>query len=324
MNPNTSVLRARRLLGLTLLAPFLLLAACGQKHDGAESNDRRADTTHAIVLRDAHGEQLRLSAPPARVISLAPNLTEMVYALDAGPLLVGRTAYCDYPAAAAAVTIVSDIQTPDYDRILTLRPDLVLMTFAGNSEGVYRKLKDLGIPVFAFGASTVDGVIATIDTLGILLGRRESAARLGADLRRRIDSIRTLARSAAEVSTFVVIDRSPLITVSQGFIADALAIAGGRNIAAGSATAYPQFSREELLRLDPEIIIYPDTRSDAVTELLKIYPEWKRLRAARNGHIVRIQPDLVSRPGPRIADGIELLYRTLHPVKVVDSTGIRK
>jgi iron complex transport system substrate-binding protein len=320
MNSYIRTPAALLLLRFFLIAPLLFAAGC-RSHDTAETTERSRDSTNAIRLRDAHGEELRLPGAPLRVISLAPNLTEMVYALDAGDRLVGRTAYCDYPAAAAAVTIVSDMQTPDYDKILTLRPDLVLMTFAGNSEGAYRKLKDLGIPVFAFGASTVDGVISTIDTLGILLGRRENAARLGADMRRRIDSIRRHAQSRPAVPTFIVIDRSPLITVSQGFVADALAIAGGRNIAAGSATAYPQFSREELLRLDPEVILYPDTRPDAVVELLKIYPEWNRLQAVRNGRIYRIQPDLVSRPGPRIADGIELLYRTLHRSAPVDTTG---
>jgi iron complex transport system substrate-binding protein len=188
----------------TLISLIPFSAGCSGDDREQTTRDRIADTSGPIqavtTIRDAQGEILRLTGVPRRIISLAPNLTEMIYALDAGSRLVGRTAYCDYPAAVASVAVVSDIQTPDYDRILTLEPDLVLMSFAGNSEGVYRKLRDLGIPVFAFGASSVDGVISAIDTLGILLGEQDRAKQLGAALRRRIDSIRTLARSTPPVS----------------------------------------------------------------------------------------------------------------------------
>lgn len=297
---------------IPLLCSLLLLSSCGDTGKDPVLERPEAAAATAVEIRDAHGEVLRLEAPPRRIVSLAPNLTEMVYALGAGELLAGRTAYCDYPAEVAAVPVVSDIQTPDYEKILTIRPDLVLMTFAGNSEGAYRKLKDLGVPVFAFSASTVDGVIASLDTLGQLLGRQEKGMAVSGNLRRRVDSIGRIASLLPPVSTFIVIDRAPLMTVSHGFLADAVAIAGGRNVAAGSATAYPQFSREELLRLDPDCILYPDSRPDAVTELLKLYPEWSRLRSVAGRRVYRVAPDLVGRPGPRIADGIELLYRTLH------------
>lgn len=296
----------------TALLIIQVLSGCGSPGD--DTGEPGIDTTGRIALKDAIGEEIVLQQPAARVIGLAPNLTEMIYAVGGGNTVVGRSLYCDYPPEAQAVESVGDMLTLNYEKILDARPDLVLMTFAGNSYASYRKLKELGINAFALKDSTVDGVIAAIDTVGMLLGRNAEATRLTTQLRRTVDSIRTIAHAPGThpVSTFILIDKAPLMSASGGFLVESIEIAGGENIAKGGTTAYPLYSREELLRRDPEVILVPGTSREIIAEILKLYPEWNNMRAVREGRVYVLPPDVILRPGPRIGHVIGLLYKALH------------
>ncbi len=271
-----------------------------------------ADSSMAISIIDAVGEKVELARPARRVISLAPNLTEMIFALGGGDQLVGRTSYCDYPAEATKVPAVGDMLTLRYEDIIALKPDLIVMSIVGNTDANYRKLRDLGLTVCAIGAENVGHVIASIDTMGMLLGRRAEASVMIERLFGQIDSIRGLAVSAPPVSAFIVIDKSPLITASRGFFAEELMLAGGENIAAGESATYPKYSREAMLRRNPEVILLPGTSWSSVEDLLKTYPEWKNLRAVRGNRVYVIPPDILLRPGPRITQGLAALYEALH------------
>jgi len=271
-----------------------------------------ADSSAAISIIDAVGEKVVLARPAQRVISLAPSLTETIFALGAGDRLVGRTSYCNYPPEAAKVPPVGDMLTLRYEEIIALKPDLIVMSIAGNTDANYRKLRDLGLTVCAIGAENVGNVIASLDTMGMLLGRRAEAGVMLERLFGQIDSVRGLAVAAPPVTTFIVIDKSPLITASRGFLAEELMLAGGENIAAGESAGYPKYSREAILRRNPEVILLPGTSWSAVDDLLKTYPEWKNLRAVRNNRVYVIPPDIIMRPGPRITQGVTALYEALH------------
>ncbi len=299
--------RLRFLLALTAL---ILLAGCGNERADGEGDDRRE--TGQITLSDAKGGRISLSGPAKRIVSLAPNITEILFAIGAGERVIGRTAFCDYPPSAAAVEVVGDFQRPNFERIVALHPDLVLMSAVGNLEEAYRKFGELSINAFVLEAATIEGTIEAIDTIGTITGLEPNARRISDGLRRQIDSIRSLAAASPNVSVFVVIDKSPLISVSKGFLAEAIEIAGGDNIAKGSVAQYPTFSREEVVRRNPEVVILVSPAPNAVEEILELYPEWGTLGAVRAGKIYRVDPDLLSRPGPRIGDGIDLLFRTLH------------
>ncbi len=302
---------SRRFLSLTIFCcvSILCIVSCDITPEQKET------PSSAINLQDATGHRLALDGPAQRIVSLAPNLTEMIFALGAGNRVIGRTTYADYPPEVLQVEIVGDYKTPNFERIIALKPDLVLMTIAGNEERHYKKMQDLGLNVFAMDAANVEGVINTLDTMGLLLGTPERAETLTQSLRSTIDSIKELAATAPLVSTFIVIDKSPLITVSSGFIAEQIEIAGGRNIAAGAVTTYPTFNREELIRLNPETIIVPAGAESDIEELLDMYPEWKELQAVQSGRIYMIPYDLIARPGPRIAQSIATLYSLLHSHK---------
>jgi iron complex transport system substrate-binding protein len=300
---------------LPILLVALALASCGGRSGGGPGSSPDAGTSpggDSIAIRDAEGQTVRLARPAERVISLAPNITEIVFAIGAGAKLVGRTTYCDYPPAALAVPPVGDIQTLNYETVIAARPDLILMTHAGNIKSNYEKLRDLGFMACTIGDESVGGIIGTIDTVGLLVGRRDEARRLGETLTRRIDSLRALGRKTPAVTTFIVVDKVPLITAATGFLAEELEIAGADNIAKGGLTAYPKYSREELLRRDPEVIIVPGMSFSMIDDLLAAYPEWKRLRAVREHRVYVLPHNTIFRPGPRIAASIGLLYRALH------------
>lgn len=289
---------------------LLSLAMIGCEAQRGTSSTELLRDSGAIVLHDAIGEEIQLEGPARRVISMAPNLTEAVFAIGAGQKLVGRTAYCDYPPEAARIPVTGQYESINYEMILASKPDLILMTFAGNTDASYRKLKELGLKPFVLEATTIAQVINSIDTVGMLLGEVERAHLVSNRLRERIDSIRSRTAGRQRIRTFVVIDKSPLITVSRGFLSEALEIAGGENIASGTGMAYPQYSREELLRQDPEVILIPggSTAGSPLEELLRLYPEWKNLSAVRQQRVYTIPQEYLIRPGPRIVDGIERMH----------------
>lgn len=292
---------------ILLLAITLAISSCARDNDPPEGSNATP-----IQLIDAVGDTIRLPRPANRVITLAPNLTEMMYAIGAGEKLVGRTAFCDYPQQALTLPIMGDMLNIEYEKILQAKPDIVLMTIAGNSRLGYDKLKELGLRPIAIDAVTVTGVIRSLDTIGLLVGKQHQSSKLVSELEHTLDSIKQLAAALPAVSTFIVIDRSMLITVSRGFIHEALTIAGGENIAAGATAAYPVISREELLRKNPEAIILPAASTADAESLLELYPEWRAIRAVRNERLRIIQPNLIERPGPRIVEGIVQLYQLLH------------
>jgi iron complex transport system substrate-binding protein len=295
---------------MVLAVTLLLLPACQQRSGSPPAENTGAGS--AITLVDAMGRSMRLDLPVRRVISTAPNLTEIAFAVGGGDRLVGRTKGCDYPPETSRIPIIGDYKVFDYEKMIALKPDLILMTFAGNEESSYRKLLNLGLKVFTLDATTIGTIVNALDTVGLLLGKKEEAAVLSARLRGEIDSIRTLAEGKPPVSAFIVIDKSPLITVSRGFLDEAIRIAGGVNIAAGAAESYPQFSREALITADPEVILLPAGSISEIGSLLEANPDWRGLRAVRNHRVYAIPADIISRPGPRIVQGVRLIYQALH------------
>jgi ABC-type Fe3+-hydroxamate transport system substrate-binding protein len=284
------------------------IAACGDAPRSASDTGRES----SITLRDATGREVTLARPARRIVSLAPNLTEILYAIGAGELVVGRTQFCNHPPEVASVPVVADMTAPNYERLVRLRPELLLMTFAGNSSAVYDRLRDLGLQPYALSAETIAGTLGVIDTVGRLVGRERDARAVVDGIERTLDSIAALTRGRARVSAFIVLDRAPLMTVSGGFINEALERAGGVNIAAGNPSAYPRYSREEVLRHDPEVIIVPGDSTATAEALLATFPEWKQLRAVRNGRVHGLSADILFRPGPRIAESVRILYDALH------------
>ena len=266
-------------------------------------------------LTDEIGRKIQISQEVDRVVTLAPNLTEIVFALGDGNHLAGDTDNCDYPAEAAQKPHVGGPVNPSLEEIASLMPDLVLATKSINRRETVTALDRIGLPVFVTDPHSVEQMIASVEHVGSALGTEKSAAAVAEDLRARLSEIdRRLAGTAPRRVLFVVWT-DPLISVGRGtFIADALRRAGGLSVV-DTRAEWPHVSLEEIVRLQPEVLVFAgahagDTRRDI--DALRTRPGWRRLSAIENGNIV-VLSDAINRPAPRMVDAIEQLARALHP-----------
>jgi iron complex transport system substrate-binding protein len=268
----------------------------------------------AASVRDMAGRAVTVPDRPARVVSLAPSLTEIVYAVDAGDLLVAVTQHCDYPPAAAHKPRIGGIYTPNLELILSMKPDLVLATTEANRDEHIQALAALGLPVYVVRGDSFPTVLESIRRVGRLLGREPEARRLAAGMQRQVDDIARAVQGARRPRVLYVVWGNPLIVPGRpAMITDLIRRAGGDSVSAEEAAEFPRFSVEEAVARDPEQVILAQHRDDTVDRRLREWEHLTLLPAVRAGRIHRIDGDLIHRAGPRIVSGVKALARILHP-----------
>jgi len=242
-------------------------------------------------------------------VSLVPSVTEIVYAVGAAKTLVGNTNQCDFPGEAGNVYKVGDFMTPDLERIVALRPSLVLLTLPMHRQ-LFERLKEMKVPVYVSRPADIEAVFKEIDTVAQLLRRKAAGESLVAAMRRCLDSI---PASADTPRVYVEISGTPLMTAGGGtFINELLTRAGGTNVFANSVQEYPVVDPEAVVKTDPQVILllHPDMSVKDVRRRVG----WGGISAVRNDRIYEeLDEDLLFRPGPRIADGVVQLAKLLHP-----------
>jgi len=278
----------------------------------------RSQTASATALRevtDETGRVVKLPAQIGRIVSLAPSLTETVYALGLQDKLVGDTEYCDYPPDAAKKHKVGGAINPNMEEIAALRPDVVLVVKSLNRLETVRALEQLGIPVYSVDPHSVNGVIESMKRLSGVLGAEDAGAALDAKLRERLAAIHAKLNGVAPIPVLFVVWTEPLMSIGgKTFIADVLERTGATSVV-DSRQDWPQFSLEEVVRLQPEYLVFASSHSETVhndVEALALKPGWSALRAIKNRKIA-IVSDAINRPGPRIVDAVEELARQIHP-----------
>ena len=267
------------------------------------------------VLSDQLGRKLEVPDDPRRVVSLAPSITEIIFQLDQAHRLKGVTQYSNYPAQASELPKVGSYVRLDLERILALGPELCIATKDGNPKEIVDRLQALKIPVYVVDPRNLETVILTILEIGQLLNASPQAEILAKTMRNRLERIvRIVAETNERPRVFIQIGISPIISAgSKTFIHDLILKAGAINVAAGS-TAYPRYSREQVLALSPDIIIITSMARQAGFEKVKAdWSRWSNLPAARTHRIFLVDSDLFDRPSPRLLDGLELLVRLIHP-----------
>jgi iron complex transport system substrate-binding protein len=245
----------------------------------------------------------------------------MVFAVGAGSRMVAVDRHSDFPPAVRTLPRVGTYIHPDVERVAALRPDLVLAVKDGTPPHLLARLRYLGIRVYVADPRTLEDVIATVAEVGHQVGAPEAAGELAADLRRRLTRIRTLAaRARSQPRVFFQLGVAPIVSAgSRTLIDEMIATAGGRNVAADSANPYPRFSREQVLALRPEVILITTMERQGLFEQVRTgWERWPQLPAAREGRIHLINSDLVDRPGPRLFEGLEAVFRLLHPDLAVE------
>jgi iron complex transport system substrate-binding protein len=279
---------------------------------------------HDVI--DGYGRAVRIPLNPQRIVSLAPSLTETLYALGVQDRLVGDTDYCDYPPDAKKKPKVGGVINPNLEQIAALHADLVLMSKEGNMLETVRALDSLGIPNYATDAQTIDQIISSTQKLADVLNVSAAGRALTGNLRQRLATLEEKLNGVTPKRVLFIVWPEPLMSVGKNtFVADALRRAGAVSIV-DSNQDWPQVSLEEVARLQPEYLIFAPSHTgsgehdfDAVVDR----PGWQILEAVRNRHFV-VASDAIVRTTPRIVSVIEDLARQLHPDVVPENVEPQK
>jgi iron complex transport system substrate-binding protein len=308
-----------RVLFPRLLVVFLLVAsACGAATTPVSSPQPSPTASAAAVafpatVTDFQNRSVTIPNRPERIVSIGPSITEFLFALGAGPRVVGADDFSDEPAAAKQVEKVGGIKV-NFEKVVSLRPDLVLSVKF--SDGTIEKLAGAGLLVLVVDPQSAGDVARTAILLGRAVGSDGEA--MARDIQKRVDDVRSKTSAVAtRPRVYHEIDASDptkIFTVGPGsYIHDLIQIAGGENIAARATSAYPQLSAEEILRSDPEIIVLAAADYSAKPDQVAARSGWSVLTAVKNGRILTIAPNLINRPGPRVGEAAEVYAKLIHP-----------
>lgn len=269
----------------------------------------------SLTLTDQAGRTVTVPAHPRRVVALAPSVTEIAFAVGRGDRIVGVTQFSDYPPEARNLPQIGSYVQPSLEGIASLAPDLCVAVKDGNPIDIVRRIEGLGIPVYGVDPRGLESVMDAIHRIGDLLEARDRAESLVNDMKTRIERVRNAAvRATDQPRVFFQIGVSPIVAVGTAtFLHELIVTAGGRNVSEGN-TPYPRFSREQVLALAPEVIIVTSmTRGQIFEEVKREWERWPGLPAVKSGRVHLVNSDLYDRPGPRMVDGLEELFRLIHP-----------
>ena len=278
----------RLLLAIALLFPLHTLAEAPQ------------------VIDDA-GEKLSLPAPAQRIVSLAPHLTELLFAAGAGDKIVGTVHHSDWPAEAATIPLIGDSFNLDIEAIVRLQPDLVVLWQSGNRAEAYEKLKELGLTVYRSEPDTLEKIASTIVRFGQLAASEAVATQNSTDLLKMISSLRDQYARRSRVRVFYQFWDRPIFTVNaQHLISHIIDMCGGQNIFADLSTLTPQINPEAVLERNPEVIIGSGENASP-PDWLDDWKAWPEMAANRNGQLYSIPPDYIQRHTSRVITGATMM-----------------
>lgn len=266
---------------------------------------------------DDMGRPVAIDQVPERLVSFGPSITEILFALGLEEKVVGVSSYSDYPEAAESKPEIGDAFNPSLEKIVDLEPDLVLTV---KQEQLNKELDDLGIKFMVLDPEDIDAILKDIELVGEITGTAKEAEELVEGMRESMSQVSTLVEDSPKPSVFFIVDATDLAlpwTAGSGSFIDALiTMAGGENVAGETPGAWVQFSLEQIVSSDPEIIVIQTMTGGVPTvskDELEEHPVWGEMTAVKQGRICFIDGDLVSRPGPRIVQGLEEVAKAIHP-----------
>lgn len=263
-----------------------------------------------VTITDDASRSVTIAARPEKIVSLAPANTETLFAIGAGDRVVGVTSYDDYPAEVADIAKVGDFSGPNLEAVAAADPDVVFVT-TGVQADVIGKLEELGATVVAIDPTTLEGVYEAIGEMGQVTGNTAEADKLVADMKAKADQIAAKVASAEKTTAFIEIGQNPLFTAGAGtLLGDLIVRAGGANVV--TEPGYVSYSTEQLVKANPAVYLATkSSATDAATVAKR--PGYDGLAAVKSGRVVILDDNLVSRPGPRIVEGLEQIAAGLHP-----------
>jgi iron complex transport system substrate-binding protein len=300
---------------LTILFVFSMIG-CSNTGDVTEGkapdNKIEESSVFPLTITDAFSRQVKIDKEPQKVISIAPNITEMIFALNRSSKLIGRSEYCDFPEEAKNITSVGSIREPSIEKIVELKPDIVIASTHFEKETV-QKLEEIGINVvILFGAESFEGVYDTVEKVGKVLNAEEEAEKLVSEMKLKVQNVLDKVKDKPQPSVYYVISYGKTGDYTAGkdtFVGQMLEMAGGKNVA--DDTKGWEYSLEKIIEKKPEIIIcskYYNSKQG-----IESTNGYKDLDAVKNGKLYEIDNNLLDRQGPRLADGLTELARIIHP-----------
>jgi iron complex transport system substrate-binding protein len=251
---------------------------------------------------------------PQRIISLAPSVTETLFALGAGDSVVGVSTYCDYPPEVAKIKRVGSFLTPNVEEIVALRPDLIIGVPSPGNEDPVKTLQSLGLKVVIVEGDTVRQMRESIDTIGQAIGRPAAGRHLIEQIDARMDAIQERVREAPARRVLMAVGQKPLVAVGSGMFQDELIrMAGGINVAGGTGLAWPHLNIEVVIAWAPEVIIDATMGTEENAHALDFWRQFPSLPAVREQRLYGYRSYQLLRPGPRIPDALDTIARTIHP-----------
>jgi iron complex transport system substrate-binding protein len=313
MSRVTGPIRSCIALVLLLSAALLVvsLAGCGSKPAPVAITPAPVPApAFPVTFADDAGTTVTINAEPKRIVSLAPANTEILFALGLGDRVVGVTTFDDYPPQVASIAKVGDFTTPNIEAIAAAKPDLILATTGVQAEAL-KKLKALGATVVAIDPQDLSGVYTDIERVGQATGTTDRAAALVGEMQVDVVNIQKAVENTVPVTVFVEIAQNPLFTAGKGTLLDELiTLAGGTNVV--TQPGYVAYSTEQLIKADPQVYLATKGSMSDPAALAK-RPGFAKLSAVRNNRVFILDDNLVSRPGPRIVQGLRQIAEALHP-----------
>lgn len=308
----------KKIIVLTLcLILIFSLSACSknkveEKKDNKEATQLSKETKYPLTIKDSYDREVTIEKEPSRVISIAPNITETIYALDKENKLVGRTDYCDYPAEVKNIASIGELQKPNIEKIVDLKPDLIIASTHFKKD-VIKKLEDLGLKVIVlYGEENFEGVYNTIGRVGEVLNAQPKANEVVTNMQKKVADVKSKVANKETPSVYYVVGFGKTGDFTAGkdtFIDKMITMAGGKNVAE-DAVGW-KYSIEKLLEKNPEIVIcskYFDSK-----KTLQQTNGYKDLDAVKKNKLFEIDNNMLDRQGPRLADGLEALAKIIHP-----------
>ena len=339
-------MNSRRFLTLLMLFAALALGACGAATPAAPTSapataapaatsapeptaapaatsapkPTAAPAAGGVTITDVAGRKVTIAAPPKTIVSLAPSTTEIAFALDLGAQIVAVDDFSDYPADVKSLPKVGGSNgSYNFEQIVALKPDLILAAGITAPEAI-KKLEDLKQTVVVLGTdqTTFDSIFNDITLTGQISAHADAAERLVAAMKQKLEALK-LTVAAAKTTPLVyweldATDPTKPFSVGPGnFVNDLIALAGGKNIFADAGSSFPQVSAEQVVAAKPEVIILSDAAYGITVDSVLQRPGWQSIPAVAQKRVEPIEDSLVSRPGPRIVEGLEAAAKLIHP-----------
>ncbi|KEH96763.1 ABC transporter substrate-binding protein [Clostridium massiliodielmoense] len=294
-----------------IFACVFSFAGC-TKNNVNEKKEVSVGVTYPFKIKDSYNREVVINKEPKRIVSIAPNITETIFALGRGNKLVGRTDYCDYPKKVNNITSIGSLTQPNIEKIVELKPDVVIASTHFKKD-VLTKLEKMNIKVVVlYGPETFDGVYDTINKVGEVMNAKSEANKLVLDMKKKVDSITDKVKNKNKPKVYYVVSYGKMGDFTSGgdtFIGNMIEMAGGNNVA--SDVKGWKYSIEKLVEKNPDIIIcskYFDAKKG-----IQQTQGYKDLKAVKDGKLVEIDNNLLDRQGPRVVDGLEELSKIIHP-----------